>query len=89
MRNLTFSSILLILLGLLLIAGGGWNIYKYRDYTAATGFILLGIGTIFFGITNGFSDITPTGRVLMKAGITLLIGGILLVGYVLSKGILN
>ncbi len=86
MNNLNLSSILLITIGLLLIAYGGWSLYKFRDYTWAAGLISLGIGNGLFGITNGFSDLTPKGRIFMKIGITTLIIGVLIVGYVLSKG---
>lgn len=86
MNNLNLSSILLIIIGLLLITYGGWSLYKFRDYTWATGLISLGVGNGLFGLSNGFADLTPRGRIFMKIGITMLIIGVLIVGYVLSKG---
>ncbi len=86
MNNLNLSSILLIIIGVLLITYGGWSLYKFRDYTWAAGLVSLGVGNGLFGITNGFSDLTSRGRIFMKVGIVMLIFGVLIVGYVLSKG---
>ncbi len=85
LHNLNLSSILLIIIGLLLVAYGGWSLYRYRDYTWAAGMICLGVGNALFGVTNGFSDMTPKGRVFMKTGVTLLLFGIIIAGYVLSR----
>ena len=51
------------------------------------GLISLGLGNGIFGWTNGFSDLTPTGRILTKFGILTLVFGLVVVGYVLSKSL--
>ncbi len=86
-NNLTFTSILLIVIGFLLLAYGGWYFYRFRDYTWAAGMISLGIGNGLFGVTNGFTDLSPKGRIFIKVGVTALIVGVLVTGYVLSRRI--
>lgn len=83
LHRLTLNSILLILIAMFLIAYGAWSFYKIRDYTWTTGLVCLGIGNGLFGITNGFSDLSPRGRVFMKIGVVAFVFGILIVGSVI------
>jgi hypothetical protein len=79
--NLTLNSIFWLFLGLLLLLGGGYVGYRMRMYPLAAGLIFLGLGSIFCGITNGFTDYSPMGRILWKIGIPTLLLGLLLAGY--------
>ncbi|MCB1024283.1 MAG: hypothetical protein KDB79_07830 [Acidobacteria bacterium] len=77
-RYLNFNTIVLSLVGLLMIAKGLFNLILFRDYIFAGGISMLGAGFIIFGITNGFADPTPRGRLLFRIAIpALLIGGVL------------
>lgn len=82
LHKLTLSSILLLIIAISFIAYGTWSYYKTRDYIWTTGLICLGISSGLFGITNGFSDLSPRGRIFMKIGVTTLIMGILIVVYI-------
>lgn len=55
--------------------------YRRLDYIFGGGVILVGVGNLFFGITNGFTDPTPLGSVFFRAGAFSYIVGALLVGY--------
>ena len=84
--NLTLNSIFWLILGVLLFAAGSYYLgYRMRMYPFAAGVCFLGIGSILLGITNGFTDYTPAGRLLWKIGVpTLLIGLALSIYYVLK-----
>ena len=79
--NLTFNSIFWLVLGLLLVLYGGYVGYRMRMYPFAAGLVFLGTGSIFCGLTNGFTDYSPMGRILWKIGIPTLLLGLLLSGY--------
>lgn len=84
-RDLTPTSFFWIFLGLLLFGYGVYNGYYWRNYPYAAGLSFLGIGGILCGITNGFADYSPMGRLLFKIGIPLLLLGLLLTGYNVLK----
>jgi hypothetical protein len=69
----------------LLVVGGYVTLFRRMYYFAMGGLILIGIGSILFGLTNGFSDFTPRGLVLRKLGITAFIAGLPLIFYSLYK----
>lgn len=79
--NLTLNSIFWLVLGLLLKLAGGYYGYRMRMYPLAAGLAFLGTGSIFCGLTNGFTDYSPMGRMLWKIGIPTLLLGLLLTGY--------
>ena len=87
LRNLTFNSIIWILLGLGFFFGGAYLTYKWR-YTGIRllpmpiGILFVGIAMTLCGVTNGFTDHTPLGRKFKKIGAFLFIVGIPLIGYV-------
>jgi hypothetical protein len=83
--NLTLNSIFWLFLGVLLIAFGGYVLIYMRMYPFTAGLVFLGLGSAFCGITNGFTDYTPMGRLLWKLGIPILLLGLLLTGYSLIK----
>jgi len=80
-QYLNFNTIILVVTGLLLMAWGAWKIYRFRDYVFGGGVFLIGVGNLMFGATNGFSDPTPRGRILFKAGIFGYVLGILSTAY--------
>ena len=86
LRNLTLTSYFWILLGLGFTLGGTYLTYKWRMMTMqlpmTVGFIMVGIGMISCGITNGFTDHTPLGRKLKRIGAFLLIVGITPIAYI-------
>jgi hypothetical protein len=79
--NLTLNSIFWLILGLLLLAAGAYVGYKWRMYPLGLGLASLGLGGVFCGVTNGFTDYSPMGRLLWKLGIPALLLGLLLTGY--------
>lgn len=85
-RNLTLTSIFWIILGLGFTLGGTYLTYKWRMFwmqlPMTVGFMMVGVGMILCGITNGFTDHTPLGRKLKKIGAFLLIVGVPPIGYV-------
>jgi hypothetical protein len=84
--NLTLNSIFWLVLGLLLFAAGGYYVgYRWRMYPFAAGLCFLGIGSILCGITNGFTDYSPAGRLLWKIGIPTLLLGLLLSIYGITR----
>ncbi|MEZ5344462.1 MAG: hypothetical protein R2681_02805 [Pyrinomonadaceae bacterium] len=80
-RYLNFNTVVLSLIGLLLIAKGAWSTYRFRDYVFGSGLFLLGAGIIIFGLTNGFSDPTPRGRMLFKIAVPSLLLGAVITAY--------
>ena len=78
---LNFNAIFLILTGLFLILWGGWRVYRFRDLVFGGSLSMIGVGILAFGLTNGFADQTPRGRMLFKFGVFSFIIGILAFGY--------
>lgn len=83
-RNWSLTSVFLIAVGFLMILYGIWYFIQFRDYVWCFGIISLGIGLGFFGWTDGFTNLTPSGRFLTKFGIFLLVIGTITVGYKMS-----
>lgn len=81
----TFNSILMILIGVGLIAFGVWLAMTPYTRMFAAGFFSTGVGNILFGITNGFTDMTPTGRNLFRIALIAYFIGIPLIGYFLYR----
>lgn len=79
--SLTPTSIFWLVLGAAIFAYGVYIAYRWRMYSYAVGLIGMGIGSIICGLTNGFTDQSPTGRIVSKFGIVALLGGVVLVGY--------
>ena len=85
LRNLTLVSIFWIFLGLVLAATGGYYAYKWRMYLLGVELGVLSIGVILCGMTNGFTDYSPTGRLFSKIGIISILIGLPLVIYSIYK----
>lgn len=86
LKSLTLTAFFWILLGLGFFFGGAYFTYKWRmvwsQLPMTVGFVMVGIGMILCGVTNGFTDHTPLGRKFKKIGAFLLIVGIAAIGYV-------
>ncbi len=83
--NLTFNSVFVLFLGLLLIAAGVYVVISWRTYSFAAGLILLGLGSFLWGWTDGFSDYSPKGLFFWKIGVISLLIGFLLTGHYVYK----
>ena len=81
--QITFNSVLMILIGLSLIVFGVWLITKPSSRMYAAGFLFTGFGNILFGMTNGFTDMTPIGRKLYRIALITYIIGIPVIIYFL------
>lgn len=84
-RDLTPNSIFWLALGVLLLGGSVYYGYLWKMYPLGLGLVCLAFGSISCGLTNGFNDYSPTGKLLWKLGLPALLLGLLLVGYSLSK----
>jgi hypothetical protein len=85
--QITLNSILMVMIGLVLMVFGGWLITHPGFRVDGAGFFFTGIGNILFGITNGFTDMTSTGRLLYRLALVAYIAGLPLVAYFLLKQI--
>jgi hypothetical protein len=79
--QLNLNSILVILIGIgSVIVGGVLGLLPaYR--ILGVGLFAMGIGTILFGATNGFSDPSPTGRLLFRIALIAYFIGTPIVAY--------
>lgn len=86
-KELTFTSLAWVFLGVLLFAGAAHYGYRMRDYSFGFGLFCLGLGSLFCGLTNGFTDYSPTGRMMWRLGVPILGIGLLLTIYGLYNSI--
>lgn len=78
--NLTFNMILMIGIGLSLIGCGVWlGLAGSRVFGASL--LFNGIGSLFWGLTNGFTDMSPRGQLFYKTGILCFLIGIVIMIY--------
>jgi hypothetical protein len=81
----TFNSVLMILIGLALIFFGVWLILASGSRFHGVGFLFAGTGNILFGVTNGFTDMSPIGRMLFRAALLAYLAGLPLIAYFLYR----
>ncbi len=81
--QITFNSVLMILIGLGLIAFGLWLVTKSGNRLYGVGFLSTGIGNVLLGVTNGFTNMTPVGRKLYRIALIAFIIGIPIIIYFL------
>ena len=86
--QITFNSVLMIFIGLSLMTFGGWLSIHPGSRVDGAGFFFTGIGNILFGITNGFTDMTSTGRLLYRLALVAYLIGIPVIAYFLFKEII-
>jgi hypothetical protein len=75
----------MILIGLSLVAFGIWLITIPRTRIYAAGFLFTGFGNVLFGMTNGFTDMTPVGRKLYRIALITYIIGMPIIIYFLYR----
>lgn len=85
LSSLTPTSIMWIALGAGIMLFGAYVGKFWRMYAFGVGLILLGIGGVLCGLTNGFTDYSPTGRIIKKIGLLTLGGGLLLSAYYMFR----
>jgi hypothetical protein len=81
--QITFNALLMILIGFALMAFGGWLAIRQGSRIHGVGFFATGIGNILFGITNGFTNMTPTGRLIYRLALVAYLVGLPLIAYYL------
>ena len=79
----TFNSIVMILIGVGMIFVGIWLGLKSFTRELGAGLFFTGIGNLLFGLTNGFIDMTSTGRLLFRIAVFAYLLGVPLLAYVL------
>lgn len=77
--QITLNSVLMVLIGLGLMAFGVWLALRQGSRIDGTGFFFTGIGNILFGITNGFTNMSSTGRLLYRLALVAYLIGIPLI----------
>jgi hypothetical protein len=73
---LSLNSWLVMLIGLVFLLGGIYHGLFYRDRMLSAGMVTFGVGFLFLGLTDGFSDPTPRGKLLYRIAIISFIVGI-------------
>ena len=81
----TFNSIVMILIGLALMALGVYFLLLPHTRMHSVGFLATGVGNILFGITNGFTDLSPIGLKLYRFALAAYIVGIPIIIHFLYK----
>jgi len=77
----SLNSWLMMAIGLIFFFGGIYYFFFYYDRIFAFGLVASGVGFTFFGYTEGFTDPTPSGRLLYRLAIISFIVGIPIVLY--------
>lgn len=90
LQNLTGTSILWIIIGVAAFILGAFLGWQFRTslmmlIPTAGGIFALGLGCVMMGLTNGFTDHSPYGRMFTRIGTFSFIIGIPLVGYTVSR----
>ena len=73
---LSLNSWLVMIIGLVFFIGGIYHGLFYYDRVLSAGMVASGIGFLFLGLTEGFSDPTPRGKLLYRIAIISFIVGI-------------
>jgi hypothetical protein len=81
----TFNSIVMILIGLALIGLGVLVVLMPAYRMHSIGFIFTGIGNILFGLTNGFTNMSPLGLKLYRLALAAYLFGIPVIVHFLYK----
>jgi len=81
----TFNSIVMVLIGLALICIGVLVVLMPASRIHSVGFIFAGIGNILFGLTNGFTDMSPVGLKLYRFALAAYVIGVPVIIHFLYK----
>jgi hypothetical protein len=75
----------MILIGLALFAFGAWLATLPGNRIFAIGFFFTAAGNILFGVTNGFTNMTPLGHKLFRLALAAYAVGIPFIAYFLFR----
>jgi hypothetical protein len=73
---ISLNSWLVMAIGLVFLLGGVYHGIFYHDRMLSAGMVTFGVGFLFLGLTEGFSDPTPRGKLLYRIAIISFIVGI-------------
>lgn len=73
---LSLNSWLVTAIGLVLIVGGAYHAVFFFDRVFSVGLLSLGVGMLFLGLTEGFTDPTPRGKFLYRVAVVAFLIGI-------------
>lgn len=79
--SLTLNAVLVLALGMVFLAGGIYFLFMPFFRVLAVGMFALASGCVCCGLTDGFTDVSPTGQLLRRFGFISFLVGIPLVGY--------
>jgi hypothetical protein len=72
----SLNSWLVMIIGLVFLISGLYHGLFYRDRVLSAGMVTFGVGFLFLGLTDGFSDPTPRGKLFYRIAIIAFIIGI-------------
>ena len=72
----TLNALLVTLLGFVFLIGGVYSLVFARLYMLAFGCLMTALGCICCGLTDGFTDSSPSGFVLKRIGAAALFVGL-------------
>ncbi len=82
--DLSFNKILMLCIGLSLIVYGIWLGKSPGSRLLGVSLFFTGVGSLLFGITNGFSDMSLTGRLLYRMSLIAYLIGLPILTYYLT-----
>lgn len=85
LSNFTFNKIIMMVIGLGFAASGIWFIISPGSRIAGVGLVLTGIGNVLFGLTDGFADMSPNGRIFYRIAILAYCAGLPILAYSIFK----
>ncbi len=74
--TLSLNTVLMVLIGGAFIVFSMYHGLFFRDRLATIGLFATGIGCTFLGLTDGFTDPTPRGKVLYKIAVVAFVVGL-------------
>lgn len=74
--NLTLNKVIILAIGLCLVGFGIWYIIRPGGRITGVGLFFTGIGNLLLGITDGFVDMSPLGRIFYRVAILAYIIGL-------------
>ena len=77
----SFNSWLLIAIGLAFVIGGFVHVVMFRGRLFSIGLVATGVGLTILGLTEGFADPTPRGKLLYRIAIISFVVGVPIVAY--------
>jgi hypothetical protein len=80
-KKLTFNSVFVLFVSLILTAAGVYVAVRLRIIPFATGLLSLGLGCFLWGWTDGFTDFSHKGVLFWKIGVLSLLSGVVLISY--------